>query len=134
MQKFSKKSSLVLTLCILSAISSSGYAAEKDSLHQYNLDEYVVTATRTALTQKEVPQSVEVITKADIQNVGAISVRDVLKQQPICTLMTAAAVMEISSPSAAVLPTIFLSWSTAGASPVKISIPTARATPVSSTA
>ena len=47
MQKFSKKSSLVLTLCILSAISSSGYAAEKDSLHQYNLDEYVVTATRT---------------------------------------------------------------------------------------
>lgn len=79
MQKFSKKSSLVLTLCILSAISSSGYAAEKDSLHQYNLDEYVVTATRTALTQKEVPQSVEVITKADIQNVGAISVRDVLK-------------------------------------------------------
>lgn len=79
MQKFSKKSSLALTLCILSAISSSGYAAEKDSLHQYNLDEYVVTATRTALTQKEVPQSVEVITKADIQNVGAISVRDVLK-------------------------------------------------------
>lgn len=55
MQKFSKKSSLALTLCILSAISSSGYAAEKDSLHQYNLDEYVVTATRTALTQKEVP-------------------------------------------------------------------------------
>ena len=50
MQKFSKKSSLALTLCILSAISSSGYAAEKDSLHQYNLDEYVVTATRTALT------------------------------------------------------------------------------------
>ena len=79
MQKFSKKSSLLLTLCILSAISSSGYAAEKDSLHQYNLDEYVVTATRTALTQKEVPQSVEVITKDDIQNVGAISVRDVLK-------------------------------------------------------
>lgn len=79
MQKFSKKSSLALTLCILSAISSSGYAAEKDSLHQYNLDEYVVTATRTALTQKEVPQSVEVITKDDIQNVGAISVRDVLK-------------------------------------------------------
>lgn len=34
MQKFSKKSSLVLTLCILSAISSSGYAAEKDSLQQ----------------------------------------------------------------------------------------------------
>lgn len=79
MQKFFKKSSLALTLCILSAISGSGYAAEKDDLHKYNLGEYVVTATRTALTQKEVPQSVEVITKADIQNVGAISVRDVLK-------------------------------------------------------
>ena len=53
MQKFFKKSSLALTLCILSAISGSGYAAEKDDLHKYNLGEYVVTATRTALTHKK---------------------------------------------------------------------------------
>lgn len=47
MQKFSKKSSLALTLCILSAISSSGYAAEKSDMITYSLDEVVVTATKT---------------------------------------------------------------------------------------
>lgn len=79
MQKFSKKSSLALTLCILSAISSSGYAAEKSAMITYSLDEVVVTATKTELTQKENPRSVEVITKEDIQNTGAISVRDALR-------------------------------------------------------
>lgn len=79
MQKFSKKSSLALTLCILSAISSSGYAAEKSDMITYSLDEVVVTATKTELTQKENPRSVEVITKDDIQNTGAISVRDALR-------------------------------------------------------
>jgi len=77
MQKFSKKSSLALTLCILSAISSSGYAAEKSDMITYSLDEVVVTATKTELTQKENPRSVEVITKEDIQNTGAI--RDALR-------------------------------------------------------
>lgn len=79
MQKFSKRSSLALTLCILSAISSSGYAAEKSDMITYSLDEVVVTATKTELTQKENPRSVEVITKEDIQNTGAISVRDALR-------------------------------------------------------
>ena len=79
MQKFSKKSSLALTLCILSAISSSGYAAEKSDMITYSLDEVVVTATKTELTQKENPRRVEVITKEDIQNTGAISVRDALR-------------------------------------------------------
>ena len=79
MQKFSKKCSLALTLCILSAISSSGYAAEKSDMITYSLDEVVVTATKTELTQKENPRSVEVITKEDIQNTGAISVRDALR-------------------------------------------------------
>ncbi|WP_418541694.1 TonB-dependent receptor plug domain-containing protein [Phascolarctobacterium faecium] len=79
MQKFSKKSSLALTLCILRAISSSGYAAEKSDMITYSLDEVVVTATKTELTQKENPRSVEVITKEDIQNTGAISVRDALR-------------------------------------------------------
>ncbi|WP_417130949.1 TonB-dependent receptor plug domain-containing protein, partial [Phascolarctobacterium faecium] len=74
-----KKSSLALTLCILSAISSSGYAAEKSDMITYSLDEVVVTATKTELTQKENPRSVEVITKEDIQNTGAISVRDALR-------------------------------------------------------
>ncbi|WP_298565872.1 TonB-dependent receptor [uncultured Phascolarctobacterium sp.] len=79
MQHFAKKSSLLIALCILSSINSSGNAAAADDLHQYNLDEYVVTATRTELTQKENPRSVEVITQEDIKNTGAISVRDALR-------------------------------------------------------
>ena len=39
----------------------------------------MVTATRTELSRKEVPQSVEVITKEDIQNIGATNVIDALR-------------------------------------------------------
>ena len=49
MQKFSKKSSLALTLCILSAISSSGYAAEKSDMITYSLDEVLVSTIMTEL-------------------------------------------------------------------------------------
>ena len=42
-------------------------------------EEYVVTATRTELTAKEVPQSVEVITKEEIQNIGASNAREALR-------------------------------------------------------
>ena len=76
MKKISK--SLALMVCLCAANSVYAAPAEED-LSKYEGDEYVVTATRTELTQKEIPQSVEVITKEDIQNAGAISVRDVLK-------------------------------------------------------
>ncbi|MBQ2975083.1 MAG: hypothetical protein IJE20_01420 [Phascolarctobacterium sp.] len=52
-----KKSLLVMNIML--ALASSAYAGEQAS---FQLDEYVVTATRSTLTQKEVPQSVEVIT------------------------------------------------------------------------
>lgn len=52
---------------------------KKSDMITYSLDEVVVTATKTELTQKENPRSVEVITKEDIQNTGAISVRDALR-------------------------------------------------------
>ena len=56
--------------------STETYAEEP---HKFTLDEYVVTATRTELNRKEVPQSVEVITKKDIQNIGATNVIDALR-------------------------------------------------------
>lgn len=78
MKKLNKKRMTLLTACVISAIANAGFAAEAD-IDAYEGTDYVVTATRTPLEKKEVPQSVEVITKEEIQNTGAISVRDVLK-------------------------------------------------------
>ncbi len=60
-----KKSLLVMNIML--ALANSAYAGEQASLQ---LDEYVVTATRSTLTQKEVPQSVEVITGETIKKIG----------------------------------------------------------------
>ena len=56
---------------IMLALVNSTYAGEQAS---FQLDEYVVTATRSTLTQKEVPQSVEVITSETIKKIGGTSV------------------------------------------------------------
>lgn len=69
-----KKSLLVMNIML--ALVNSAYAGEQAS---FQLDEYVVNATRSTLTQKEVPQSVEVITSETIKKIGGTSVRDVLK-------------------------------------------------------
>ena len=69
-----KKSLLVMNIML--ALAGSAYAGEQAS---FQLDEYVITATRSTLTQKEVPQSVEVITSETIKKIGGTSVRDVLK-------------------------------------------------------
>lgn len=81
MKKLSKKLTLAITLCIGGAMANAAgvQAADNKDLAEYTGEEYVVTATRTQLTKEEVPQTVEVITKEEIENVGAISVRDVLK-------------------------------------------------------
>lgn len=74
---------MAVTLCAAGSVFANSAvvsAAENDeNLDSYQGDEYVVTATRTELTLKEVPQSVEVITKEDIQNIGAVNVKEVLK-------------------------------------------------------
>ena len=64
-----KKSLLVMNIML--ALVNSTYAGEQAS---FQLDEYVVTATRSTLTQKEVPQSVEVITSETIKKIGGTSV------------------------------------------------------------
>lgn len=78
MKKLNKKRMTLLTACVISAIANAGFAAEAD-IDAYEGTDYVVTATRTPLEKKEVPQSVEVITKEEIQNLGAITVQDALR-------------------------------------------------------
>lgn len=77
MKKVSKKLALLVCLCAM----NSAYAAEADeeNLSKYEGEEYVVTATRTELTEKENPRSVEVITREEIENIGAVSVKDALR-------------------------------------------------------
>ena len=64
-----KKSLLVMNIMLV--LANSAYAGEQAS---FKLDEYVVTATRSTLTQKEVPQSMEVITSETIKKIGGTSV------------------------------------------------------------
>ncbi len=79
-QKISKRKVGVLTACVLSALMNSVFAANQNQdANKYKMDEYVVTATKTELSQKENPRSVEVITKEEIQELGASSVRDALR-------------------------------------------------------
>lgn len=79
MKKLNKKRIALLTACVCSAIANMAFAAEQTDLDAYEGADYVVTATRTLLEKKEVPQSVEVITKEEIQNLGAITMQDALR-------------------------------------------------------
>lgn len=76
MKKISRGLALAVCLCAANSV----FAAENTAaLDKYEGEEYVVTATRTELTQKQNPRSVEVITKEEIENSGAVSVRDALR-------------------------------------------------------
>ena len=79
MKKLNKKRIALLTACVVSAVGHMAFAAEADNYDEYSGADYVVTATRTQLEKKEVPQSVEVITREEIQNMGAITVQDALR-------------------------------------------------------
>ena len=77
-QFFNRK--ILMTLVVgTNVIWGGGTAVYAEEPQKFTLDEYVVTATRTELSRKEVPQSVEVITKEDIQNIGATNVIDALR-------------------------------------------------------
>ena len=79
MKKLNKKRVALLTACVVSAVANMGFAAEAEDMDVYEGADYVVTATKTALEKKEVPQSVEVITREEIQNMGAITMQDALR-------------------------------------------------------
>lgn len=81
--KHSRFLNIAVTLCAAGSVFANGMAAsaaeQSENLDSYQGGEYVVTATRTELTAKEVPQSVEVITKEEIQNIGASNAREALR-------------------------------------------------------
>ena len=79
MKKLNKKKIALLTACVVSAVGHMAFAAEADNYDEYSGADYVVTATKTALEKKEVPQSVEVITEQKIKELGAYSVQDALR-------------------------------------------------------
>lgn len=79
MKKLNKKKVALLTACVVSAVANMGFAAEAEDFDEYSGADYVVTATKTALEKKEVPQSVEVISQEEIKNSGAFNVRDALR-------------------------------------------------------
>ena len=54
---------ILMTVLIGTNVIWGGTETYAEEQHKFTLDEYVVTATRTELNRKEVPQSVEVITK-----------------------------------------------------------------------
>ena len=81
MNNISRRLVLAVALSVMSstAVFSNVQATDNHNLDKYSGEEYVVTATRTELTKEENPRSVEVITKEEIQEIGAVSVRDALR-------------------------------------------------------
>lgn len=79
MRNLNKKKIALLTACVVSAVGHMAFAAEADNYDEYSGADYVVTATKTQLEKKEVPQSVEVITEQKIKELGAYSVQDALR-------------------------------------------------------
>lgn len=79
MRNLNKKKIALLTACVVSAVGHMAFAAEANNYDEYSGADYVVTATKTQLEKKEVPQSVEVITEQKIKELGAYSVQDALR-------------------------------------------------------
>ena len=76
------KKKVLLTAAVLSAVSIPAYAAQRTENAPETLvhtDEIVVTASRTEQEVKETPSAVEVITRADIDKMGAETLAQALK-------------------------------------------------------
>lgn len=78
MKKLNKKKIALLTACVVSAVGHMAFAAEADNYDEYSGADYVVTATRTALEKKEVPNAVQVIKREEMENLGATNVLNAL--------------------------------------------------------
>ena len=71
---------MILTAAVLSAVSAPVYAAKEavEDLPHYNIGDVVVTASRTEQAVKDSPSAVEIITREDIENLGADSLEQAL--------------------------------------------------------
>ena len=81
LKRITKKKHLLLTAAVLAAMTIPVQAAEKkpDAGKEIKTGAVVVTASRTKQEVKETPSSVEVITREDIDKMGAESVRQALQ-------------------------------------------------------
>ncbi|MGP1408536.1 TonB-dependent receptor plug domain-containing protein, partial [Selenomonas sp.] len=81
LKRITKKKSLLLTAAVLAAMSVPAYAAEKkpEDGKAIKTGAVVVTASRTEQEVKETPSTVEVITREDIDKMGAESVLQALQ-------------------------------------------------------
>lgn len=79
MRLSTKKQQTLLTLSVLVGLSSPVYAQDIQNNDVINTPDVVVTATRTQEEVKVVPQTVEVITKEDIEQLGATDVYSALR-------------------------------------------------------
>ena len=81
LKRITKKKSLLLTAAILAAMSVPVQAAEKkqEETTHIKTDEVVVTASRTKQEVRESPSSVEVITREDIDKMGAENLAQALQ-------------------------------------------------------
>lgn len=78
----SKKKASLLTLSILLSLSVPTYAADTESESEagaVKAPDVIVTATRTEELVKDVPNTVEVITKEDIEKLGATDIYSALR-------------------------------------------------------
>ncbi len=64
-----------LALVVVFGLTNCAYAMP----NTYNLDEMIVTASKTNLNLKELPQSIEIITQEDIKAVGATNVYEAMR-------------------------------------------------------
>lgn len=79
MRLSTKKQQTLLTLSVLLGLSSPVYAQDIQNNDVVVTPDVVVTATRTQEEVKAVPQTVEVITKEDIEQLGATDVYSALR-------------------------------------------------------
>ena len=79
MRLSTKKQQTLLTLSVLLGLSSPVYAQDIQNNDVIVTPDVVVTATRTQEEVKAVPQTVEVITKEDIEHLGATDVYSALR-------------------------------------------------------
>lgn len=73
-----KNKSILLTLSILMSINVPTYAQEIESQDTVKTPDVIVTATRTEIETKAVPNAVEVITSEDIEKMGATDIYSAL--------------------------------------------------------
>ena len=73
-------SKLVLTTLLTGSVLWGGTAfAAEENLQEFSLDTMVVTATRTAMTVKETPSTVEIVDSKKLEQTQAKTLHDALK-------------------------------------------------------